>query len=252
MKLNIRKMTWEEIRAAMEAGQKFGTVAAVKPIEPPQTITENTSSVITLEEGENPTENSLRPTAASEKGDDLTTIERICAVIERFVFFKRRSQYLLVAAWIIATYLHKDFDFMGYLFAYSPEPQSGKTTLLDLLDLLVANSGGIQVSPTEATLFRTADGHTQLLDEVDSWKNKDDLRSVLNAGYKKGGNVTRFDKDAKSGLKAKVVGDSNRDRLTRRRLAYAFHVHYQRVQAVLSRLHPLGVMFLTLASNSSG
>ena len=91
---------------------------------------------------------------------------------------------------------------MGYLFAYSPEPQSGKTTLLDVLDLLVASSSGIQISPTQAVLFRTANGHTQLLDEIDSWTNSEDLKSVLNAGFKKGANVTRLDKDPKSGLKA--------------------------------------------------
>ena len=43
-------------------------------------------------------------------------------------------------------------------------------------------------------MFRTAEGHTHLLDEVDSWKSKDDLRDLLNAGFKKGGIVARCDK----------------------------------------------------------
>jgi hypothetical protein len=134
---------------------------------------------------------------------DLTMVDRVSAFVERFVFFQEESHNLLVAAWIIATYLQEEFDYAGYLFAYSPEPQSGKTTLLDVLNLLAANSSGIEISPTEATLFRTAQGCTQIFDEIDTWKNADDLRSVLNAGYKKGGSVTRFDKDSRSGLKPK-------------------------------------------------
>ena len=89
--------------------------------------------------------------------------------------------------------MYKSFEYVGYLFIHSPEPQSGKSRLLEILDLLVFNSSNILVSPTEAVLFRTADASTQLLDEVDGWTNKDDLRSVLNAGYRRGGVVARMD-----------------------------------------------------------
>jgi Protein of unknown function (DUF3631) len=124
----------------------------------------------------------------------------VIAFLRRFVFLRDEALYLLVAVWIIGTYLHQDFDFAGYLFAYSPEPQSGKTTLLDVLHLLVANSSGVQIAPTQAMLFRTAGGKTQLLDEIDTWGNEDDLRSVLNAGFQKGAKVTRIDKDRQSGF----------------------------------------------------
>lgn len=129
-------------------------------------------------------------------------VDSVIAFLRRFVFLKDEALYLLVAVWIIATYLYQKFDFAGYLFAYSPEPQSGKTTLLDVLHLLVANSGGVQISPTPAILFRTADGKTQLLDEIDTWMNHEELRSILNAGFQKGAKVSRMDKDPKSGLKA--------------------------------------------------
>jgi hypothetical protein len=130
-----------------------------------------------------------------------TIINDVSEFIRRFVFLPEDSQYLLVAVWIIATHLQQAVEFFGYLFAYSPEPQSGKTTLLDVLDVLVCNSSGVQNSPTEAVMFRTAQGNTHLLDEVDSWKDKDDLKSVLNAGYKRGGFVTRCDKGARGGFK---------------------------------------------------
>ena len=53
------------------------------------------------------------------------------------------------------------------------------------------------MAPTPATLFRTAQDHTQLLDEVDSWTNDADLKDILNAGYEKGGVVTRCDRTAR-------------------------------------------------------
>jgi hypothetical protein len=49
-------------------------------------------------------------------------------------------------------------------------------------------------SPTEAALFHTAKGRTQLLDEVDTWNNRDFLRVILNAGSRRGGTVVRMEK----------------------------------------------------------
>jgi hypothetical protein len=136
----------------------------------------------------------------SNKPNPKTIIDTVADFVRRFVFFRDETYYGLIAAWVIATYLYEKFDSIGYLFAYSPEPRSGKTTLLEMLDLLVYQSTGIQVSLTEAVMFRTAEGHTHLLDEVDSWKNKADLKNVLNAGYKKGAIVTRYEK-GKAGRK---------------------------------------------------
>jgi hypothetical protein len=130
----------------------------------------------------------------SKKVGQKTIIDNLADFLERFVFLQNPKYYKLIAAWILATYLHTKFEFSGYLFVYSPERQSGKSTLLDVLNLLVYQSTGVQISPTEAVMFRTAEGHTHLLDEVDSWRNKDELKDVLNAGFKKGGIVIRCDK----------------------------------------------------------
>jgi Protein of unknown function (DUF3631) len=138
---------------------------------------------------------STKPHAAEAETTYL--IDKVVKFIKRFVFLRNEADYVLVAAWIVATYLHKNFEFTGYLFAYSPEPQSGKTTLLKILDMLVYKSTGVQLSPTEAVMFRTAAGQTHLLDEVDSWQDKENLRSVLNAGYQKGAKVTRCEKNPK-------------------------------------------------------
>src|SRR2546425_2779077 len=86
-------------------------------------------------------------------------IDTVANFVRRFVFLRDKTYYTLVAAWILASHLHKKFEYLGYLFAYSPERQSGKTTLLELLNLLVCESTGLQISPTEAVMFRTAEGH---------------------------------------------------------------------------------------------
>jgi hypothetical protein len=157
-----------------------------------------------------------------------TIIEKVEQFVRRFVFFKDDSLYRLVALWIVATHLHSAFEYTGYLFAYSARPQSGKSRLLEVLDLLVLNSSGILISPTEAVLFHTASGGTQLLDEVDSWSERDTLRSVLNAGFRRGNTVPRMSKTetegydlkrfpvygprALAGIGQKILPETTRDR----------------------------------------
>ena len=120
-------------------------------------------------------------------------VDLVAQFIERFVFLKDRRLYRLIALWVILTHRYLTFDYTGYLFFHSPEPESGKSRALEVLHTLVYNSSGLLVSPTEAVLFRTANDSTQLLDEVDSWSNRDELRSVLNQGYHIAGTVTRME-----------------------------------------------------------
>jgi len=130
-----------------------------------------------------------------------TTIDRLIEFLERFVFFKDKCLYLLIALWIVSTHKSHLFEVTGYLFAYSPEPQCGKSRLLEVLDQLVFNSSDILISPSIAVLFRTAHGTTQILDEVDSWQNQDEVRGVLNAGFRKGAVVKRMQPDGEGGFK---------------------------------------------------
>lgn len=123
--------------------------------------------------------------------DNGTVIDQVALFMERFVLLPDPSMYRLLASWVVATRLYHRFEYIAYVFAHSAEPQSGKSRLLEVLDLLVSNSSGILIAPTEAVLYRTADS-TQLFDEVDSWKNRDALRGVLNAGFRNGGFVVRM------------------------------------------------------------
>ena len=125
-------------------------------------------------------------------------VDRIACFIERFVFLKDKALYRLLALWIIHTHLVDEFEYTPYLFVHSPERGCGKTCLLSVLDLLVFKSSGISASPTEAVLFRSAQGHTQILDEADTYLPRlETARGILNAGYYCQGNVKRVDKDEK-------------------------------------------------------
>lgn len=147
------------------------------------------------------TEQSAPPELESLPSEAASPIEEVKAFIRRFVFIRDESIYELLALWVVCTYLHAEFEFVPYVFVHSPEKQSGKTRLLEVLDLLVANSSGIQTSPTEAVLFRTAKGKTQLLDEADGWQNLSSIRSVLNSGFQRNGRVTRMVQDSNGGWK---------------------------------------------------
>jgi hypothetical protein len=79
----------------------------------------------------------------------------------------------------------------------SPEPGSGKTRSLELLELLV-HQGRHVLSMTPAALFRVVEAErpTILLDEVDAIfgpkaKDHEDLRALINAGHRPGASVLR-------------------------------------------------------------
>jgi hypothetical protein len=81
----------------------------------------------------------------------------------------------------------------------SPEPGSGKTRVLEILDLLVPNSM-LVLSPSVAAIFRTLDQQqvTLLFDESDAIftkrgddGQKEDLRALINSGYKRGATIPR-------------------------------------------------------------
>lgn len=124
--------------------------------------------------------------------DDAAIIDGLQAFLKRFVYLADESLYLLVSLWTLGTHLHQQFDFFGYLFIHSPEPQSGKSRLLELLHEISLNATQIQVAPSAAFLSRTAADKTHLLDEVDGWTNKEELRNVLNAGFQKGRSYSRL------------------------------------------------------------
>src|SRR5581483_9320082 len=85
-----------------------------------------------------------------------------------------------------------------YVILASAEKQSGKTLLLEVLELLVRQPWRTATTSAAALYRRVHRDHpTLLLDEIDAtFTGKGDteaLRGVLNAGNRRGGQATRFD-----------------------------------------------------------
>src|SRR5262249_47668190 len=124
-------------------------------------------------------------------------LDEVVAFVRRFVVMTD-SQADVVALFVLHTYTVEAAETTPYLSISSAERRSGKSRLLEVLTLLVSRplpAAGV----TEAALFRsiTADAlPCLLLDEVDAIfgpkaTNHEDLRALLNAGYRRGMPVRR-------------------------------------------------------------
>ena len=119
--------------------------------------------------------------------------------IKRFCAFPDDHALVAVTLWAAHTHMVEHFHTTPRLALLSPEAGSGKTRVLEVLDLLVAESM-FCLSASPAAIFRTLAEKqiTLLFDEVDTIFAKrgkedanEDLRALLNAGYKRGASIPR-------------------------------------------------------------
>jgi hypothetical protein len=141
--------------------------------------------------------------AGTGKVDLGALLEATERFVRRFVAFENEHQSAAVVLWTAHTYVIEAFDTTGYLHVHSAEKRSGKTRLLEVLELLVRNPiRGSTMSPS--VLFRLLDQgpQTLLLDEVDAIfspkADREELRGLLNAGYRRGSYAWRNDVRGKS------------------------------------------------------
>ena len=113
--------------------------------------------------------------------------------------------HLAVTCWIIGTYMFPVFDVYPPLHLQG-ERESGKTTLLMLLSRLAWNPTPLEAALREANLFRTIEGSrpTYLID-VTRLSGRDprmrDVIDVFEAGYTRGGAVSRCDPETLEPIK---------------------------------------------------
>ncbi len=130
-------------------------------------------------------------------------LDDVTAFLNRFVVFPNEHCAPTVALWFAHTHAADRFYITPRLILDSAEPGSGKTRVLEVAALLV-HAPESTISTTPAALFRlvSASRITILFDEVDAVFNSkggnEDLRGLLNAGYKQGATVTRCAGDAKT------------------------------------------------------
>jgi hypothetical protein len=131
------------------------------------------------------------PSEGEQLLDSLITFLRCYVVMSE-------PQAIAVALWIVHTHALDAAEQSPLLAITSAEKQSGKTRLLDVLELLVAKPWRV-ITPSEAVVFRKIDVDTPtlLLDEVDAIfgpkanANFEGLRALLNAGNRPGTLVPR-------------------------------------------------------------
>jgi hypothetical protein len=128
-------------------------------------------------------------------------LDRVSDFLGRFVAFPTPQAHVAATMWAAHAHFIGAFENSPRLAALSPEPESGKTRLLEVLDLLVPNPMHA-INCTPAALFRaisdlSGDGRpTILYDEVDTIfgpraKEHEDVRGLLNAGHRRGAHAYR-------------------------------------------------------------
>jgi hypothetical protein len=131
--------------------------------------------------------------------DPALLLNEVRGFIRRFCVFPDDHALNAVTLWVVHTHMIEKLHTTPRLALLSPEPQSGKTRVLEVINLLVRTPMSV-VSASAATIYRTLVNEqvTLLFDEVDAIftnKGKDnpneDLRALLNAGYKRGAVVPR-------------------------------------------------------------
>jgi len=135
------------------------------------------------------------------KGGTVNPLEIFAGLCETIAYYldlpTPESTTAVLALWITLTYLYQLWNAVPYLYAGGPKG-SGKTQLFDVLSRLVfrpfctSNISG-------PCLFRGLhnNGGTLILDEAERLKESTpdavELRSILLAGYKRGGKASRLE-----------------------------------------------------------
>ena len=133
------------------------------------------------------------------KPDGAKLLDDIREFIGRFCAFPSVECLDAVTLWAAHAHMVDQFHTTPRLAMLSPEPGSGKTRVLEVLDLLTPDAM-LVLSPSVAAIFRKlAQAQVTLLfDECDAIFNKrggdgqnEDLRALINSGYKKGACIPR-------------------------------------------------------------
>jgi putative DNA primase/helicase len=127
-----------------------------------------------------------------EPEDGALLLDQMATFYSRHIFLPIGAADAM-AAWTVHTHCFAMFRHSPRLAFTSPEKRCGKTTALDTTALICCKPLPT-ANVTAAAVFRTieAAAPTLLIDEADTFvRNNEDLRGILNAGHKRGGQVIR-------------------------------------------------------------
>lgn len=130
-----------------------------------------------------------------QPADGAALMAALLSFIKRFVSLTD-AQAIAVALWVVHAHAIEAADFTPYLAINSPEKQSGKTRLLEVMKPLVRKAW-MTGRVSAAALYRKIDAEcpTLLLDESDAAFGRDKeyaeaLRGILNSGYERDGTAS--------------------------------------------------------------
>jgi putative DNA primase/helicase len=118
--------------------------------------------------------------------DGVELLDALTQAARRYVVL-RKNDARTVALWVVHTYALDASDISPRLSITSPFKQCGKSTLLDVLSMLVHRPLPT-ANVTAAAVFRTVETYrpTLLIDEADTFLTKnDELRGILNTGHRR-------------------------------------------------------------------
>lgn len=172
----------------LQESEKVGSVAALT--DPQDTEFENAVTFDSPYEERFPEESNSSVLVID--GADL--LDRIRAFLARFIKYPSDAASYAHVLWIVHTHLIDAFFTTPRLAILSSDPASGKSRVLEMTAMLVARAvPSVQSSPAYITRkIRDSDSPpTVLFDEFDAIfgpaaKGSEDLRAVLNAGYRRG------------------------------------------------------------------
>jgi hypothetical protein len=136
------------------------------------------------------------PHGAGEPGDAL--LDDVADFLRKYVAYPSTEALTASALWTAAAHLLDAFESTPRLAHLSPEPGSGKTRALEVLELLTPRPMHA-LSASAPAIFRSIEKNrpTLLMDECDALFGKrgddsaEDLRALLNAGHRKGATIPR-------------------------------------------------------------
>ncbi|WP_455362600.1 DUF3631 domain-containing protein [Streptomyces sp. SYSU K21746] len=127
--------------------------------------------------------------------DGAALLDEVEAFHRRFNVFPTQAAYVAVALWDAHAHLLDCFDSTPRMAFLSPEPGSGKSRALEIVETLVPHPM-VAVNASAAALFRAVSGTdgrpTILFDEIDTVfgpkaGDNEELRGFLNAGHRRSG-----------------------------------------------------------------
>ena len=137
----------------------------------------------------------MTDTTPTPTPDGAALLDEVEAFHRRFNAFPTEAAYVAVTLWDAHAHLLDAFDSTPRLAFLSPEPGSGKSRALEIVETLVPHPM-VAVNASAAALFRAVSGMegrpTILFDEIDTVfgpkaGENEELRGFLNAGHRRSG-----------------------------------------------------------------